>query len=133
MTIKKKIVEQSIQLFEMKGFSETSIQDVVEALGVTKGTFYYYFESKEQLLKDIHLIYIDELLKLQEEIIKNLGTSYKTKLFEIVRIMITQIKITGSRCFSTMGKMSRLFPLSWSPVLCKPFTPGLSTWSSSAV
>ena len=60
--VKEKITAQSIRLFEKKGFTETSIQDIVDSLGVTKGTFYYYFSSKEELLMDIHLGYIDELL-----------------------------------------------------------------------
>ncbi len=51
--MKEKIIEKAIELFEKKGFSTTSIQDIVDELGVTKGSFYYYFSSKEQLLMDI--------------------------------------------------------------------------------
>ncbi|GGE12451.1 TetR family transcriptional regulator [Marinithermofilum abyssi] len=116
MNVKKKIVEQSIQLFEMKGFSETSIQDIVEALGVTKGTFYYYFDSKEQLLKDIHLTYIDDLLKLQEQIIGNSDMNYKTKLFETVKLLITQIKVTGRPARVFHREMMHLKPESVSMV-----------------
>ena len=46
--MKQKIKNTSISLFEQKGFAETSIQDIVDSLGVTKGTFYYYFASKEE-------------------------------------------------------------------------------------
>lgn len=38
------------ELFEEKGFENTSIDDIVTKLGVAKGLFYYYFESKEMLL-----------------------------------------------------------------------------------
>jgi AcrR family transcriptional regulator len=38
--MKEKIIQQSIQLFGEKGFKETSIQDIVDSLSVTKGTFY---------------------------------------------------------------------------------------------
>ncbi|MEH7546671.1 MULTISPECIES: TetR/AcrR family transcriptional regulator [Bacillaceae] len=55
--MKQKLIETGIQLFDQNGFKSTSVQDIVQLLGVTKGTFYYYFNSKEELLKDIHLIY----------------------------------------------------------------------------
>lgn len=90
--MKEKITEQSVRLFEQKGFSETSIQDIVDSLGVTKGTFYYYFSSKEELLLDIHLRYIDGLLKHQEEILQDSTRSCKQKLFDIVHMLISNIK-----------------------------------------
>ncbi|HHT74913.1 MAG: TetR/AcrR family transcriptional regulator [Methanomassiliicoccaceae archaeon] len=37
-------------LFEEKGFENTSVDDIVARLGVAKGLFYYYFDSKEMLL-----------------------------------------------------------------------------------
>lgn len=90
--MKVKITEASIRLFEKKGFSETSIQDIVDSIGVTKGTFYYYFSSKEELLMDIHIGYIDELLVQQEGIVKDEEKSCKEKLFEIVSMLIFEIK-----------------------------------------
>ncbi|MGV3487976.1 MAG: TetR/AcrR family transcriptional regulator [Tuberibacillus sp.] len=93
--MKNKIIEQSILLFEKKGFSQTSIQDIVDALGVTKGTFYYYFSSKEALLMDIHLQYIDDLLERQSEIMNKDGLSSREKLGEIVRLLISDIKKVG--------------------------------------
>lgn len=93
--MKEKITEHSINLFEKKGFSETSIQDIVDSLGVTKGSFYYYFSSKEELLMDIHLRYIDELLDRQEKILAE-NSSCKLRLFDIVYMLISSIKTKGS-------------------------------------
>lgn len=92
--MKEKIIEESILLFERKGFSETSIQDIVEAIGVTKGTFYYYFSSKEQLLMDIHLGYIDDLLERQAAIHKT-AESNQQKLKQMVQLLIADIKDHG--------------------------------------
>ncbi|MGI2328704.1 TetR/AcrR family transcriptional regulator [Planococcus sp. YIM B11945] len=92
--MKEKITKQSILLFEKKGFSETSIQEIVETLNVTKGTFYYYFESKEQLLMDIHLGYINDLLARQETIRKS-SASNEEKLIGIVHLLITDIQEQG--------------------------------------
>lgn len=94
--MKRKITEVSIALFEKKGFSQTSIQDIVDALQVTKGTFYYYFSSKEQLLMDIHLEYITDLLERQQQIIENESLSNKEKLRKIIALLIHDIKDKGS-------------------------------------
>lgn len=106
--VKEKITGQSIRLFEKKGFSETSIQDIVDSLGVTKGTFYYYFSSKEELLMDIHLGYIEGLLVLQETILKDQSKSCKEKLFEIVYMLLSDIKARGSAAKIFFREMKNL-------------------------
>ncbi|RLQ96106.1 TetR/AcrR family transcriptional regulator [Falsibacillus albus] len=93
--MKSKITEMSIRLFEKKGFSETSIQEIVDAIGVTKGTFYYYFSSKEELLMDIQLHYIEELLTKQSAILENEDNDCKGKLYEIVHLLLSCIKDQG--------------------------------------
>ncbi|PLR69577.1 TetR/AcrR family transcriptional regulator [Bacillus sp. UMB0893] len=93
--MKEKIIQQSIQLFGEKGFKETSIQDIVDALSVTKGTFYYYYTSKTELLMAIHLKYIDDLLRKQEEIINDDSKLHKEKLHEIVYMLIHDIEKEG--------------------------------------
>ena len=92
--MKDKITEQSILLFEKKGFSQTSIQDIVDELEVTKGTFYYYFSSKEQLLMDIHLNYISGLLERQE-IILHTDATERQKLIQMIHLLICDIKDKG--------------------------------------
>lgn len=108
--MKEKITGQSIRLFEKKGFSETSIQDIVDSLGVTKGTFYYYFSSKEELLMDIHLGYIEELLVQQERIFGDPSKSCKEKLFDIVFMLLSDIKTRGSAAKIFFRELKNLSP-----------------------
>jgi AcrR family transcriptional regulator len=56
-------------LFAVKGFDATSVQDVVEAVGLTKGAFYYYFDSKDQLLYEMHRRVISHQLSSAGEIL----------------------------------------------------------------
>lgn len=79
-------------MFDQNGFKSTSVQDIVQIMGVTKGTFYYYFNSKEELLKDIHLSYIEELVNQQEAILKNQSLDFTQKLYEIVFMLISNIR-----------------------------------------
>ncbi|MCM3388449.1 TetR/AcrR family transcriptional regulator [Ureibacillus chungkukjangi] len=90
-----RIIKESIDLFDKKGFSKTSIQDIVDTIGVTKGTFYYYFKSKQELLMDIHQNYIKELLKEQEVILNDEYISCKEKMNRLIHLIIKNIKVHG--------------------------------------
>lgn len=46
----KKILEVSLELFAEKGYDKTTMQDIVSALGMSKGAIYHHFKSKEELL-----------------------------------------------------------------------------------
>ncbi|MDP4086321.1 MAG: TetR/AcrR family transcriptional regulator [Bacillota bacterium] len=47
---KQHVINKSHQLFIEKGFQATSIQDIIDYSGISKGTFYNYFSSKNELL-----------------------------------------------------------------------------------
>ncbi|MBU2648261.1 TetR/AcrR family transcriptional regulator [bacterium] len=46
---RRNIVEQSLQLFSVKGYFNTSINDILAATGLTKGGLYGHFRSKEAI------------------------------------------------------------------------------------
>ncbi len=90
--MKQDIIQTSIELVDEKGFSGTSIQEIVDRIGVTKGTFYYYFNSKQELLKDIHLNYIEDLVRQQECILNDQSKNCTEKLYDIVYMLISNIR-----------------------------------------
>ncbi|MEV7966407.1 TetR/AcrR family transcriptional regulator [Sphaerisporangium sp. NPDC088356] len=45
---------EATRLFADKGFESTSVQEIVAAAGVTKGAMYHYFDSKDDLLREIY-------------------------------------------------------------------------------
>jgi AcrR family transcriptional regulator len=49
-----RLLAGATKLFAMKGFDRTSVQEIVEAAGVTKGAMYHYFDSKDDLLYEIY-------------------------------------------------------------------------------
>ena len=49
MILKEKIIHESLKLFSLKGFTSTSIQDILAAANTSKGGFYNHFSSKEDL------------------------------------------------------------------------------------
>lgn len=56
------VMRAAVELFATRGYANTSVQQIVEAAGVTKGAMYHYFESKDDLLFDIY----DRMLSLQK-------------------------------------------------------------------
>ncbi len=47
------LIEAAGELFAERGFDDTRIVDIVERAGVAKGLFYWYFENKETLFKEL--------------------------------------------------------------------------------
>lgn len=47
---KNELLDAAQELFFTKGYKQTSIESIIKKIGVAKGTFYYYFKSKEDLL-----------------------------------------------------------------------------------
>lgn len=56
------IMAAGLQLFSEAGFAATTVQAVADRANVTKGAFYHHFESKEDLLRQIHSEYAVEIL-----------------------------------------------------------------------
>ena len=80
---KERIKEIGLDLFREKGFENVTINEICQASGINKHTFYYYFKSKDDLLDDYHEIsydidatYFVEILNA-ENFIEQLWFSYK--------------------------------------------------------
>lgn len=60
--IKEKIIQAAIESFAQTGFDRTKMEDIAKRLGLSKGTIYLYFKSKEDLFLAIceHNIRSDE-------------------------------------------------------------------------
>ena len=52
------LVEHAARLFAERGYSATTVNDVVAAANLTKGAFYYHFKAKDDLLFEIYHVVI---------------------------------------------------------------------------
>ena len=67
---KKEFIQTAKELFLLKGYEDTSVEEIINKMGVAKGCFYHYFTSKEELLMAV----IDEsLLDLESAVNKILN------------------------------------------------------------
>ncbi len=62
---RNKIVDKSLQLFSVKGYYNTSINDILKATGLTKGGLYGHFSSKE----DIWLAVYDRAVSIWKDLV----------------------------------------------------------------
>ncbi|RHH53649.1 TetR/AcrR family transcriptional regulator [Enterococcus casseliflavus] len=60
---KKEIITASEKLFLEKGYSETTIEDILKSTNLSKGGFYHYYSSKEEVLSAIVSELVDEIIK----------------------------------------------------------------------
>ena len=49
----KYIIKQSLKVFRTKGYYATSMKDIADACDLQKGSLYYHFASKEELMKAV--------------------------------------------------------------------------------
>ncbi|MCM3270414.1 TetR/AcrR family transcriptional regulator [Paenibacillus elgii] len=66
--LKERIFTQSIKLFKEKGFDNVTVEEITQACGIAKGTFYNYFPKKEAVL--LHLA-VSQLESVHETIQNN--------------------------------------------------------------
>lgn len=59
---RKKLVEAAKMIICDKGLTNTSIEEITEACGVSKGTFYTYFKKKEDIVFELSEQMFDEIL-----------------------------------------------------------------------
>ena len=50
---KRDLLQIAYGMFISRGYENTSVDEIIEAAGIAKGTYYYYFQSKEQMLEEV--------------------------------------------------------------------------------
>jgi AcrR family transcriptional regulator len=67
--LKNRILKKAHALFSEKGYEQTSINDIIGSLGVSKGAFYHYFNSKDEVLDAIIMDYAIEVIEMLNKIV----------------------------------------------------------------
>jgi AcrR family transcriptional regulator len=70
---KGKIVSAAWQLFYMQGYDDTTIDEIVEASGTSKGSFYHYFEGKDALLTSLSYLFDEKYEELIDTMVPTLS------------------------------------------------------------
>ena len=65
---KRRIVEAAWKLFYEKGYDNTTVEDIIKLSDTSKGSFYYYFVSKDSLLDTLSTILDEYYVQLEERL-----------------------------------------------------------------
>lgn len=68
---RNELLDAAEHLFTTKGYQNTSIADIVRQVQVAKGTFYYYFKSKEEILDEVLLRLIQEDVRRMRPVLED--------------------------------------------------------------
>ena len=63
---KGKIVSAAWQLFYKQGYDDTTVEEIVEASGTSRGSFYHYFDGKDALLSSLSYLFDEKYDELAE-------------------------------------------------------------------
>lgn len=109
---KGKIVSAAWKLFYQQGYDDTTIEEIVEASGTSRGSFYHYFEGKDALLSSLSYLFDDKYAELEKTMDPELSPIEKLKfmnqeLFLMIentvsvellsRLFATQLTTNGER------------------------------------
>ena len=85
---KQELIDTAERLFLEKGYEQTTVADIVRAIEVAQGTFYYYFSSKEEILEAIIEKDIAALEENVRQIMNREDANAALKLNDIVNSII---------------------------------------------
>jgi len=64
-----RLLDAAKQIFEENGFLEARISDIAKRAGLSHGSFYHYFDSKEQVFREVAELVDDRLSEMMESVI----------------------------------------------------------------
>lgn len=107
-TRKDELLEAAGKLFMEEGYEDTSVNSIVGSIGVSKGTFYYYFDSKRDVVDELVEKISEPIYRRIDEIIAEDSLTAVEKLNKIFAVS-TRIKLANKE------QVRRIFSLVYKP------------------
>lgn len=81
---RNEILDAADELFAQKGFDGTSTNDILEKVGIARGTLYYHFKSKEEILDSLIERYNVRLLCAAQEVASDKSIPIVERIIRVV-------------------------------------------------
>ena len=111
---RKKILDKAWELFRKNGYEETKVEDITRELGVSKGSFYTYFKTKDEVLYEI----LERIKKENEERISKINVNqepskiledYVTSKMNYIVKLLNNMKISSINRNLSNSKLKNFF------------------------
>ena len=67
---KQELLQIAYRMFISRGYENTSVDEIIAEADIAKGTYYYYFETKEQMLEEVIGMMIDQEMETASRILQ---------------------------------------------------------------
>jgi TetR/AcrR family transcriptional regulator, transcriptional repressor for nem operon len=96
ITTKQNIINQTLQLFSVKGYYNTSLNDIMEATQLTKGGLYGHFASKEEIWQECY----DEAVIIWKKVVFKDVKEISNPIERIKKTLLNELEVyLGSNVF----------------------------------
>ena len=107
--VRQDILERAASLFEKQGVGSTNIQEIADAMGISRSAIYYYYKSKDHLLEDL----ISRVTLSSETQIAGYGftpdMSYREQLAQVIERRVLNL-ISTRENFRLMERIENDLP-----------------------
>lgn len=95
------ILDTAQRLFYTKGYENTTVQNIIDEIGIAKGTFYHHFNSKEELLDALIIRLMEQSLTILEPILADKQLTALEKLHSFFN-EVSNLKIENESLIRTL-------------------------------
>lgn len=101
----EKLLEAATREFSRRPYNEASINQIIKDAGIPRGSFYMYFQDKEDLFRYLMSGYLDQLMMVIEECLVRAGGD----IFRALLDLFDYIQLRGKTCqLGEMGAMTAI-------------------------
>jgi len=90
-------LDTALKLFNEKGYDKTTINDIISTMGVSKGAFYHYFSSKEDVIEQISDNYAERVLRMTGHLADRDDLTAVEKINQLFQIVQSYKRSSGDR------------------------------------
>ena len=95
LDVRTRLLNAGLELIMQRGYHATSINDIVELAAIPKGSFYYYFKSKEAFGIDLVEYYADTKRATMDALAERTDLTPLTKVFALVATWVNKLEESG--------------------------------------